>query len=213
MPSTILSIFFPERCRKCRAPGRALCARCINNIPLAASLPKGTYAVFEYGNALVQKTVWDLKYTRRSESARLLAHAAIPHIAEYMSTFLQSHASHSVVFIPIPEHPRKLRNRGYNQSMLLAKWWSIGFDNSIVSPVLKKTVFTLPQAGMNRHARMRNITNTMECPTTLDAALTYIIVDDVTTTGATFAEARRALIASGAKKIFSIALAHGYARK
>ena len=206
-------IFFPERCRGCRTPGSALCARCINRIPFADVLPRGTYAVFDYSNALVRATVRDLKYHRRSESARRLAVAALPHISEYLGNTLQGIGTESLILVPIPEHVRKETTRGFNQSTLLATWWKQGLPRSMVTSVLKKVLFTLPQAKLNRHARLKNVAHTMECTEALTSLNTYIVIDDVTTTGATFDEARRALRTAGATKIICIALSHGYIPK
>lgn len=208
----ILNIFFPVRCHGCRAPGSALCTRCINRISFASPLPKGTYAVYDYGNPLVRRTIRELKYHRRSESARVLAHAASPHIAEYIATTLQGSTVDTLIIVPIPEHRARNHSRGFNQSELFATWLATALEGSSVQLLLEKTVATLPQARLNRARRLKNVTNTMRSTQVLDRGSIYVVVDDVTTTGATFAEATRALRNAGATKTLCIALAHGYAR-
>ena len=204
---SLIQLLFPERCRGCGRAGRAICRSCIARIPRARTPPPGTFAVYDYGHHLVRWTIRDLKYNRKSESARALAAAATLYIDEY----LRPHTN--IILVPIPGHPRKKRDRGFNQSELLAKWWSKVLPTAHTQHLLRKAVFTLPQAHLNRHERLRNVVGTMECARTLDPSMTYVIIDDVTTTGATCMEARRALIASGATRVLSIALAHGYASK
>ncbi len=207
----LLQFLFPERCRGCTRIGVALCETCIDHIPFAVELPSQTYAVFEYGHNLVRATVRDLKYHRRSESARALANAAAAHISEYLGSRIQAISSESLILVPIPEHKNKERSRGFNQSALLAQWWQRHIPESSVVPLLQKTAYTLPQAHLKRHARLRNVERTMKCSDTCNPHTIYVVIDDVTTTGATFTEARRALKAAGAKKVFCVALAHGYA--
>ncbi|MBP6904604.1 MAG: ComF family protein [Candidatus Pacebacteria bacterium] len=207
----LYSIFFPERCRGCGTVGSAICIRCIRNIPLASKLPPGTYGVFAYTNRIVRWTIRDLKYHRRSESARILTAAAAPYINDYIADVLHTIHEERLVLVPIPEHRRKETSRGFNQSALLATWWKPTIPGSVISHLLEKTVATLPQARLNRNARLQNVAHTMRCTEVLDAKTMYVVIDDVTTTGATFIEARRALTAAGAKKILCIALAHGYA--
>ncbi len=210
MLRSFMRSLFPQRCSGCRLPGSALCSACIAKIPFAVSLSPKTYAVYAYGNPLVRYAIRNLKYHHRSEQTKLLAHAAVAHITDYLSDTIQSHNVQNIVFVPIPEHRTKFRSRGFNQSLLLAQWWSDSFPESQVDSLLDKTVATIPQAHLKRAARMKNIAHTMRCLETLDRSRLYIVVDDVTTTGATFAEARRALSEQGATKIFFIALAHGY---
>lgn len=213
MLEKLLHIFFPRRCIDCQTPGSALCGTCLGRIRYADTLPNHTFAIYDYGNSIVRRGIRAFKYYRRSEVVRVLAQRSVPFIHEFIGETLQSTNAQVFVFVPIPEHPRKLRVKGFNQAVVLAKWWSAAFPKSTVEELLIKTVFTMPQAHLGRNARLKNIANTMQSIRVLDPSIIYLIIDDVTTTGATFVEARRALRAAGAKKIFSIALAHGYARK
>lgn len=213
MLEKLLHIFFPRRCIDCRNPGSALCDSCLRRIRYADTLPDHTFAIYDYGSSIVRRGIRAFKYYRRSEVVRVLVDASVPFINEFLGETLQSTSAQSFVFVPIPEHPRKLRVKGFNQAVVLTKWWGTAFPKSSVQEVLTKTVFTMPQARLGRSARLKNIAHTMQATRVLDPSVTYIIIDDVTTTGATFVEARRALRTAGAKKIFCIALAHGYARK
>ena len=210
--TSLVHILFPLRCKGCNTPGSALCSSCIARIPFATDVPDKTYAVFDYGNPLVRNAIRELKYHRHSEAARALTEAAIPYLIEHMSDQLQSFATQRLVLIPIPAYKERANTRGFNQSTLIASWLQTGLSDSHITLDLKKRSATPSQAKLNRKARLRNVVDTMVCTTTLDPKNIYVIIDDVITTGATCAEARRALRAAGARTIYAIALAHGYAR-
>lgn len=213
MLTILLAALFPRRCMGCRRPGIALCDTCLHKIRFADNTGRDVFAVYDYGNRLVRHAIRQFKYYRRSEAVRTLARTGTPFVQEFLGDVLQSTNVHQFILVPIPEHPHKLRIKGFNQSVLLAKWWSDALPESRVEQLLEKVVFTMPQAKLNRTARLHNVRDTMHATRILDPHPIYLIVDDVTTTGATFTEARRALRDAGAKKIFSIALAHGYAQK
>jgi ComF family protein len=174
---------------------------------------KNTFAIFDYGDKIVQQAIKELKYRRRSEVCNILIKEALAHIEEYIWENLQSQSSEKIIFVPIPEHESKVSWRGFNQSTLLAKTISSNIDGSSVDNILRKNIKTLPQARLKRNLRLKNVINTMSSNCRLDPKIPYIIIDDVTTTGATFEEATRVMRNAGAKKILHIALAHGYARK
>ncbi len=204
MGSWMSHLLFPERCSACRTPGAALCAVCISRIKPSAPLSPHQHAIFSYSDRLVQRAIWELKYYRHSELARSLASAALPYIANVLAPYS------SVLLIPIPGSKRRARERGYNQAHLLASWWVSKLPGASIAPILQKTRFTLPQARCDKHTRHTNVVDSMSTTKVLDPSRTYVIIDDVITTGATIAEATRALRASGALHIIAIALAHGY---
>lgn len=213
--SFLSSLFFPRRCAGCASYGTALCKRCIATIPLAIDTDdRRITAVFDYGHKLVAGAIRNLKYHRRSEQMQELTREAFPHIMDTLSELLQSTTQETLILVPIPQHRHKQHERGFNQSLLIAQWIALMLPGSVVSPLLSKTTYTTPQAHIkNKSLRFKNAAHAMTAREQLNPTMLYIVIDDVTTTGATFLEAIRALKASGATKIHCIALAHGYARK
>ncbi len=209
----ILSILFPERCKGCGKNGTALCYACLADIRPASALPDGIkgLALFDYGERLVQKAVWELKYHRKSPLAKRLAVHGATNIQDYIETFNAS----SVILVPIPQHYSKTLSRGFNQSLLVAQWIQNVLPYASIQTLLQKYRSTLPQARTKgRQERMENLEHSMGVRkgVAIDGTALYIIVDDVITTGSTVREAGRTLRAAGAKNICAVALAHGYAR-
>jgi ComF family protein len=180
--------------------------------PAAAMSDRDFFAIFDYSNPLVSDAVWELKYHGKSETARALVDRAALRITKKINE--QYTASEKIILVPLPQHASKTRARGYNQSALIAKWLARQIPHARIAVVLQKTIATVPQARIkHKAARLKNVEGTMKALRALDPHAIYVIVDDVTTTGATFVEARRALAAAGAQQIRAVALAHGYARK
>ena len=202
-------------CIGCHAPGPALCQACLSKIRLSdATEHVGIYGIYDYGNPLVSEAVWSLKYSHRAGAAKLLAEKGSDVVTDIISEHLQSGSAQSVIFVPVPQYKKKTQRRGLNQSMLIAQSFASSIDGAHIETVLEKTKETVPQSHISdRRHRMNNISYTMRASKTIDKKTIYIVIDDVTTTGATFLEATRALKAGGAKHILSIALAHGYKRR
>ncbi len=115
------------------------------------------------------------------------------------------------VITHIPSHRDSLARRGYNPSALIAesvsKKTAIPYKSNYLT--LKHT--TKSQKTLSRSDRQKNIAHSMSVPEDLRHKVNgscIIVIDDVVTTGATLAEARRALTKAGARKIVTIAIAH-----
>jgi ComF family protein len=212
MLSLIEEFLFPKRCAKCGAPKTALCNKCSLRIRFSQPLDAPySYAIYDYQEKVIQNAIKSFKYYRKKEPLRSIVKTSIPHIDEYISSVLQYTEQENMVCIPIPEHLSKERKNGYSHTKLIAHWIAESSNTFCVKTILKKTHHTLPQAKLSRSDRLRNVEKSMEATQRLDPHGVYIVIDDVTTTGATFVEARRALNEAGARKIMCIAIAHGYA--
>ena len=119
----------------------------------------------------------------------------------------------SIYVIPIPISNKKTKTRGYNQSMMIAK----GFCNSEKSGALElkngivyKKIDTLPQAKItNKKRRLENVKGVFEIKNEEKIkGRTFIIIDDVVTTGGTMNEIMKILKKAGAKKVYGFAVAH-----
>ncbi len=211
----IKSLLFGGSCAGCGAIGPAICQSCLASIPLSnITEHEGIYGIYNYGHPLVSHAVWNLKYSHKGQEAKLLAEKTQEVIVDIISEQLQSGVPEKVIFVPIPQYIKKTQKRGFNQSVLIAKWFAREVQMTEVRDILEKYKETLPQSHLSsKENRIKNIHDTMRVRGEINPKQIYVVVDDVTTTGATFLEAMRALKQGGAKHIICIALAHGYKRR
>jgi ComF family protein len=142
------------------------------------------------------------KYRGHSRLARPLGDL----LAEYREPDF-SFADYRLV-IPVPLHPRRLRQRGFNQSLLLAR--RIGRRHSLPLDftALRRIRPTLPQTELSAAERQKNIRGAFAVsnPRAVDGNA-VLLVDDVFTTGATVEECAKALLKSGAGRVDVLTLA------
>lgn len=117
----------------------------------------------------------------------------------------------NAVLVPVPLHSRKLRERGYNQSELLALELLEVLPNCRVEGLLSRHVDTVSQTQFDRKQRIRNLKNafSLRQNRAIDPAQRYIIVDDVFTTGSTVNACAAALRRAGACSIDVLTIGHG----
>lgn len=108
--------------------------------------------------------------------------------------------------IPIPLHPTKERERGFNQANRLAEFFGELFELPIKTNLLKRVRFTETQTHLPRNQRLRNVMGSFHCPTSISRNR-FLLVDDVMTTGATASAAAHALRKSGARLVDVLTLA------
>lgn len=212
---TILGqLLFGERCCHCHTGGTALCQPCALLIPFAqkTGIPS-IEGIFDYGNSIVHDAIWSLKYHHRGSVAKKLVKYGAPYIQELLSDILQSSRAQQIFLVPIPQYKKRYSERGFNQSEQIAHWISVFLKEAVVVSLLEKYKETLPQAKIKRKEdRLKNVRGSyrLEKGVRVDSSACYILIDDVTTTGATFLEGMRVLKDAGAKNVSCIALAHGY---
>ncbi|MFQ6372330.1 ComF family protein [Shewanella sp. YIC-542] len=96
------------------------------------------------------------------------------------------------VLIPVPLHPRRLRQRGFNQAWLIARMLGQQLQLPVADGVLQRVVATLPQTGMDGRARRRNLRGAFRVMDKFPYQR-IALVDDVVTTGTTVDEIARTL--------------------
>ncbi|MEQ1517801.1 MAG: ComF family protein, partial [Usitatibacteraceae bacterium] len=102
--------------------------------------------------------------------------------------------------VPLPLAPKRLAERGFNQSSLLAERVSHSLGARFEARGMLRIRETPPQAGLSRKERLKNVRGAFDCSKRLDG-MRIAVVDDVMTTGATLSEAAKALKKAGAAHV------------
>ena len=127
-------------------------------------------------------------------------------MAQGCEEFLQG--CHVDLIVPVPLHPKRLRWRGFNQSLLLARQVSRLYEVPIDPFVLCRDRETAPQTQLTEDERRRNVRGAFAIQTGKSLkGKGVLLVDDVYTSGATVNECSRALIRGGAKVVYVLTLA------
>jgi ComF family protein len=155
------------------------------------------FTLLSYHSPLVQACILEAKFHKSRKAQELLGTL----LADYIKV---SRISGKVVIIPIPLGKKRRRERGYNQTEEIARF----SGESVAADALLRTRETLPQTTLGRESRIQNMENVFVAARPLDPETTYILLDDVVTTGATLLAAHEAMKIGGAKRILVVALAH-----
>lgn len=103
------------------------------------------------------------------------------------------------LLVPVPLHTRRLKERGFNQALLLAQAFP---EKPLAREALIRVRHTLPQTGLNPKERRENVRKAFAVPRPEEVKGKHILmVDDVYTTGATVRECARVLFKAGAKEV------------
>lgn len=170
-------------------------------------------ALFDYSHPLVKEIIWEIKYAGNTNLTGKMGEILYDTVIEELQERNVLAKYHTALLMPMPISGKRRFERGWNQAELLAKAVK-SYDQShnfkYMPGQLIKIIHTESQTRTaNKRERRENLTNSMQVISPESIAGKYVIlVDDVTTTGSTFGEARRALKAAGVKKILCISVAH-----
>jgi ComF family protein len=200
-----LASIAPPRCASCDLPVRVLaafcptCARTIHRVPLSGR--DDAMAAFAYGGAVAQ-AIARFKYEERPDLARPLADLLWRAIEPVKASLA------GAIVVPVPLHPVRLAERGYNQSSLLASRLSRHLESPFLPLALARTRNHPRQATLDRQARQANVRGAFSVrrPERIQGR-PVLLVDDVRTTGATLDACAESLIEAGAASVRSAVLA------
>lgn len=208
----LLNLLFPQPARVAELEQMSAAAFQDAVSPLAFQPREWVLPLFPYENPLVKAAVWEVKYRGNQTIARLMGELIAGELAEWLVELSETENFRAPLLIPIPLAKRREQKRGFNQSELLAReiMRELSEMAELKTGLLIKTKETDSQTkSKNREARIKNLEDCFSVRTPEEVGgRNIVLLDDVTTTGATLAEARKTLIARGARKVIAIAFAH-----
>ena len=202
----LLDLLAPPTCSACDARLRrrsVFCAACASTIELAdLDPPPGPIPVFAralFGGA-VATALRRLKYGDRPDLARQLGS-----LGRHAAREARIHAD---LVIPVPLHPARLAERGYNQAALIAAYVARELRLPLEARGLRRTRHTPQQARLDRAARLGNVTGAFQVRSAACVrGRRVVLVDDVATTGATLSACAAALREAGAAEVTAVVVA------
>lgn len=171
------------------ASGADCCAQCLSQ-PLAIDR---TYALWAYHEG-IDDLIRAFKLHADLAAGRLLAELAREALARRDIRCIGP-------LVPMPLHEKRFRERGFNQSAMIARW----LGPSVMDSVVCRAIHTPSQRGLNAKARQKNLNQAFQLEHPPPKALT--LIDDVLTTGATLDALAKTLREGGAEHIEAIVLA------
>ena len=216
------SLLYPPRCRGCRAllfwGDAPLCTRCLVALRCTAveerrqRLEEKFWGHLPLGHVA---TLWDLQHRGCGQAViHALKYDNRPDLAYFLGVYygLQLVRAHfaDCVLLPIPLHPRRERERGYNQSLHLARGLARVLRLPLLAAGLKRTRATPSQLGLGRGERLRNMRDAFAWSAAGASPPPHVcLVDDIITTGATMLAAAEPLLRAGSLTISLVTLGSG----
>lgn len=211
--SLVIDAIFPQTCGGCGKRGTLLCEKCQVSIP-AASRPSEAFitAIFDYQNPAIRSVIWKFKYKNARAAANYFGERLYEEIVAELADGLHISKNETFLLVPIPLHKKRLRERGYNQSELLVRE-ILKHDAGKIFQSEPKALIRARETNAQakkekRAARFENLRGAFSAVPALVRDKNIILVDDVTTTGATLTEARKALLKAGARTVRAHTVAH-----
>jgi ComF family protein len=190
-------------CAKCSEPfsgaidGQFTCANCAHR-PLAFDAAISAYR----SRGVVRFVILQFKYNRQLH----LRHPVPEWLLDAMKDDRLRHRNFDCI-VPVPLHPTRLRERGFNQAELLAKILRQRTNLSL-NRALERIRYTTTQTAFDRTDRMENLRGAFRLRKRIDMrGLRVLLVDDILTTGSTLSECARVLREAGAHSVYAVTAA------
>jgi ComF family protein len=218
-----LNFLFPQWCLGCGREGSLICPSCCNSLsrvspplcprcgqpqpsgilcPTCVSWPAkidGIRSPFRF-DGVMRQAIHQLKY----RNLRALAVT----LSQLLRDYLLANPIPAEALVPVPLHPKRLRERGYNQSGLLARELGKLTGLAVVDDCLIRQRTAPPQArSASVEERRRNVSEAFICCDQQLRGRQVLLIDDVATSGATLDACAAAVKASGAASVWGLAVA------
>jgi competence protein ComFC len=196
------AILFPKRCFVCKKEGSSFCEVCLQKRIRSIDTPHlFITSFFSFKDPEIKRAIHAIKYFHRKDLIEPLTMPVL-HI-------LENHI-HNLPYILVPIPMPRIRRyvRGYNHAELIAKIASKQYNLEVDTHLITRTRSPMRQvASKTRQARLKNQHNSFKASSQVKDKH-VLLVDDVTTTGATLHEARDVLLKAGARSVKAFTIAH-----
>ena len=196
MLENFLYFLFPSKCLNCETSGKIICESCFDKIPTNIKDKLNILSIYEYRNKTINELLWQLKYHHNSDVAKSFAEKVSLEIKNWLKDFPENI---EIIFIPAPlnQSDKRLNNHAEAIAKSISKYFPCSkvIDNLLIKKNKKKQAHT-----KNKHERIQNVSKAFSVsPVYLNNKQeiqkefqnkVIIIVDDVTTTGATISNIR-----------------------
>ncbi len=198
-----VDLLFPPRCAGCGKIDTFWCETCQHDLELTPfpqqvrQLPLFSgMASTALHSGKIREAVQALKYDNARSVARPLGERLAAHLLSQKWMF--------DILVPVPLHMTRLKERGYNQSKLLAEVVADQIGVPCVPEALRRERHTQSQVTMNAAERLTNVEHAFQADSSFAAHHRVLIIDDVYTTGATLTACGETLLANGATAVYAI---------
>ncbi len=209
LEKVILEPLFPKRCAVCSKKGVDICEECLSSLTRAVETPHPSiYSYFSYKDSRVKSILQNIKYFRKSYLITPLVKKITTDF--WLTNFLGD--TKNSLLIPIPMSRKRKLLRGGNQTEAIASsfssFLSIPFEKNLL---LRKKDTSQQVKTHSKGERLHNMKGAFAINNEkldLYSTARIILIDDVTTTGATVTEAKKILEDVGYRNILTITIAH-----
>lgn len=216
----MLDLIYPPRCSGCGQDGTEWCAECAQKVvrlsepqtlcltqyesPQTGMQPQDcpaeiqVYSYTRYAGPVIQ-AILALKYLPNMRLARVMAdwlHGLLPHKCMHLD-----------LLIAVPLSSKRRHKRGFNQVELITKQLAKMLQIPMARDAIRRTRDTGSQVGLHYKDRIANVDDAFVANRKLVQDKNILLVDDVTTTGATLIACSRAVFSSGAQNVVGITVA------
>ncbi|MFA6108399.1 MAG: ComF family protein [Candidatus Latescibacterota bacterium] len=188
------------RCGRCGCPAIAPGASCTNCSGWEVAFDRAV--VLGRFDGPLQQAVHALKFSGRRSLGPALGRSLARHLGPELTVV--------DLLVPVPLHPARQRERGFNQSALIAAGLGEELGRPVAGDLVVRRVQTRQQARLDAVARQDNLRDAFACPVPVPGDRCLCLVDDVLTTGATLDACARALRQAGARTVLAATLAGAY---
>jgi len=230
LKNTLLDLLFPRQCVGCKKTDTWFCDTCFSHIKpnktqccyicrkssrygdsceehkSRRTLDRLLVTCHYSGNPLLKKALHKLKYERHPEDIQ-------EKLGQLITEYFNKHCTiptKDLVIIPVPLHKNRLKDRGFNQADLLSFALKEALNGrlTINQQLLSRTKETVSQVqSASRKARLKNLKDAFSLNGKVSPHKTYLLIDDIATSGTTLEECCQVLKDHGARKIWGLVLA------